>query len=227
VPPFLALVKNQQRRHFTGMSDYIDGQGFRANVGIVLMRASGDVLLGGRADGRGWQFPQGGMRRGESPEEALYRELHEEVGLESKDVDVLAATGDWLRYRLPPQYVRRRSRPRCIGQKQRWFLLRFLGEDHQLRFDATGEPEFDSWRWVDYWTPVREVVYFKRGVYAQALEQLGSAAFPAGPPPRPDWWLEFAANLGDSASNVADRGRKRASADNGDRAAGNGKTEGG
>jgi putative (di)nucleoside polyphosphate hydrolase len=187
------------------MSDYIDGQGFRANVGIVLMRDGGDVLLGGRADGRGWQFPQGGMRRGESAEQALYRELHEEVGLESRDVDVLAATDDWLRYRLPRQYVRRRARPRCIGQKQRWFLLRFLGEDRQLRFDTTGEPEFDSWRWVDYWTPVREVVYFKRDVYAQALEQLGAVAFPEGPPPRPDWWPEFALNLNGSVGNGADQ----------------------
>jgi putative (di)nucleoside polyphosphate hydrolase len=188
------------------MSDYIDAEGFRANVGIVLMRDGGDVLLGGRADGRGWQFPQGGMRRGESAEQALYRELHEEVGLESKDVDVLAATEDWLRYRLPRQYVRRRARPRCIGQKQRWFLLRFLGHDRQLRFDTTGAPEFDSWRWVDYWTPVREVVYFKRGVYAEALAQLAAVAFPAGAPPRPEWWTEFAANLRGSGSNGADQG---------------------
>jgi putative (di)nucleoside polyphosphate hydrolase len=186
------------------MSDYIDGQGFRANVGIVLMRDGGDVLLGGRCDGRGWQFPQGGIRRGESAEDALYRELHEEVGLESKDVDVLAATEDWLRYRLPRQYVRRRARPRCIGQKQRWFLLRFLGEDHQLRFDATPEPEVDSWRWVDYWTPVREVIYFKRGVYAQALEELGVAAFPGGPPRRPHWWPELTENLGNNEPNSAE-----------------------
>ena len=185
------------------MSDYIDGQGYRANVGIVLMRDGGDVLLGGRCDGRGWQFPQGGMQRGESAQDALYRELHEEVGLESKDVDVLATTADWLRYRLPRQFVRRRARPRCIGQKQRWFLLRFLGEDRQLRFDATGEPEFDSWRWVDYWTPVREVIYFKRTVYAQALEQLGVAAFPDGLPPRPDWWGDLAANFADPESNSA------------------------
>jgi putative (di)nucleoside polyphosphate hydrolase len=197
------------------MSDYIDGQGFRANVGIVLMRNGGEVLLGGRADGRGWQFPQGGMRRGESAEQALYRELHEEVGLESKDVDVLATTGDWLRYRLPRQYVRRRARPRCIGQKQRWFLLRFLGEDRQLRFDTTGEPEFDSWRWVDYWTPVREVVFFKRGVYAQALEQLGAAAFPAGAPARPAWWAEIAENLQGSDANSAEPADKCVRSGNG------------
>ena len=172
------------------MTDLIDAQGFRANVGIVLIRDSGDVFLGGRRDGRGWQFPQGGVRQDESAEQALYRELREEIGLESGDVEMLAATRNWLRYRLPRRYVRRRSRPLCIGQKQRWFLLRMLGSEERLRFDLTTQPEFDSWRWVDYWSPVREVIYFKRNVYARALEELGRVAVPDGPPPRPDWWSE-------------------------------------
>jgi len=172
------------------MTDQIDAHGFRANVGIVLIRDSGDVFLGGRRDGRGWQFPQGGVRQDESAEQALYRELREEIGLESADVEVLAATRSWLRYRLPRRYVRRRSKPLCIGQKQRWFLLRMLGGEERLRFDLTTEPEFDSWRWVDYWSPVREVIYFKRNVYARALEELGRMAFPDGPPPRPEWWSE-------------------------------------
>jgi len=172
------------------MTDLIDAQGFRANVGIVLIRDSGDVFLGGRRDGRGWQFPQGGVREDESAEQALYRELREEIGLESADVEILAATRNWLRYRLPHRYVRRRSKPLCIGQKQRWFLLRMLGGEERLRFDLTAQPEFDSWRWVDYWSPVREVIYFKRNVYARALEELGRQAFPDGPPPRPDWWSE-------------------------------------
>ena len=172
------------------MTDLIDAQGFRANVGIVLIRDSGDVFLGGRRDGRGWQFPQGGVREDESAEQALYRELREEIGLESVDVEILAATRNWLRYRLPRRFVRRRSKPLCIGQKQRWFLLRMLGSEERLRFDLTTQPEFDSWRWVDYWSPVREVIYFKRNVYARALEELGRQAFPDGPPPRPDWWSE-------------------------------------
>jgi len=172
------------------MSDLIDAQGFRANVGIVLIRDAGDVFLGGRSDGRGWQFPQGGVRQDESAEQALYRELREEVGLEAVDVEEMAATRTWLRYRLPRRYVRRRSQPLCIGQKQRWFLLRMLGGEDRLRFDLTTQPEFDSWRWVDYWSPVREVIYFKRNVYARALEELGREAFPDGPPPRPDWWSE-------------------------------------
>ena len=139
-------------------NDYIDRQGFRANVGIVLMRDTGELFLGGRVGARGWQFPQGGVNRGEHVEEALFRELTEEIGLRREHVEVLGSTRGWLRYRLPRQYVR----DRCIGQKQRWFLLRLTAEESQFRFDSTDQPEFDRWRWVDYWTPVREVVYFKR-----------------------------------------------------------------
>ena len=172
------------------MTDFIDAQGFRANVGIVLIRDGGEVFLGSRSDGRGWQFPQGGVQRHESPEEALFRELHEEVGLGQDDVEVMAGTRQWLRYRLPRQFVRRRSRPLCIGQKQRWFLLRMIGGDDRLRFDVTPKPEFDAWRWVDYWAPVREVIYFKRFVYARALGELAGTAFPGGPPPYPEWWSD-------------------------------------
>ena len=172
------------------MTDFIDAQGYRANVGIVLIRDGGEVFLGSRSDGRGWQFPQGGVQREESPEQALFRELHEEIGLEPQDVEVIATTRDWLRYRLPRQYVRRRSRPLCVGQKQRWFLLRMLGDDERLRFDTTSRPEFDDWRWVEYWHPVREVIFFKRGVYAQALDELGWLAFPDGPPAYPEWWSD-------------------------------------
>lgn len=172
------------------VSDYIDSQGFRANVGIVLMRDGGELFLGGRRDGRGWQFPQGGVQRNERPEEALYRELREEIGLERADVEVLASTARWLRYRLPRQFVRRKGGPLCIGQKQRWFLLRLLADESRLVFDATPEPEFDTGRWVDYWSPVREVIYFKRAVYARALQELGERAFERGPPPRPEWWSD-------------------------------------
>ena len=166
--------------------DYIDPDGYRANVGIVLMRAPFEVFLGGRIGGRGWQFPQGGVRHGERVEDALFRELHEEVGLEPTDVDVLGSTRGWLRYRLPPQNIR----DRCIGQKQRWFLLRFKGEDSRFRFDAAGQPEFDGWRWVDYWTPVREVVYFKRGVYVKALHELARFVGQDPLPGYPEWWAE-------------------------------------
>lgn len=171
-------------------TDYIDKDGFRANVGIVLTRGAGEVFLGGRVGGRGWQFPQGGVNRGERVEDALYRELKEEIGLGSEDVEMLGSTEGWLRYRLPRQYVR----DRCIGQKQRWFLLKLVSEESKLRFDCTNQPEFDRWRWTDYWTPVREVVYFKRRVYVRALQALGKHMFPDGPPPYPEWWPEVAAS---------------------------------
>jgi putative (di)nucleoside polyphosphate hydrolase len=166
------------------MSDYIDKDGFRANVGIVLTRGSGEVFLGGRVGGRGWQFPQGGVHRGEAVEAALFRELKEEIGLGSEDVKMLGSTQGWLRYRLPRQFVR----DRCIGQKQRWFLLELVSDESKLRFDLTNQPEFDRWRWTDYWTPVREVVYFKRRVYVRALQTLGQHMLPDGLPPYPDWW---------------------------------------
>jgi putative (di)nucleoside polyphosphate hydrolase len=170
------------------MVDLIDAEGFRANVGIVLMHDDGRVFIGRRTGGKGWQFPQGGVRRGESPEESLFRELHEEIGLSSEDVRIVAQTRRWLRYRLPARFVRRDSKPLCIGQKQRWYLLRLRHADPQFRFDLTGEPEFDRWRWVDYWQPIREVIYFKRKVYTRALHELGVVAFPSGLPPYPDWW---------------------------------------
>jgi len=165
-------------------ADYIDPEGYRANVGIVLMRSPYEVFLGGRIGGRGWQFPQGGVRHGERVEDALFRELHEEVGLDREDVEVLGSTRGWLRYQLPRQKIR----DRCIGQKQRWFLLRFLGDESKLRFDAAGIPEFDTWRWVDYWTPVREVVYFKRRVYVRALHDLAKFVGSLPVPAYPDWW---------------------------------------
>lgn len=168
--------------------DSIDSEGFRANVGIIISAGGGDVLIGGRIGQAGWQFPQGGIRRDEAPEEAMFRELQEEVGLGPRDVQVLGSTRDWLRYRLPEQFVRRNSRPLCLGQKQRWYLLRLLAPESHLRLDAGPVPEFDRWRWVDFWEPVREVIYFKRPVYVQALNELGPILYPAGLPPRPPWW---------------------------------------
>jgi putative (di)nucleoside polyphosphate hydrolase len=114
--------------------------------------------------------------------------LHEEVGLVVADVEILGCTRDWLRYRLPDKYVRRGSKPLCIGQKQRWFMLKLLGAEERVRFDRCENPEFDRWRWVDFWKPVNEVIYFKRRVYASALHELGPHVFPDGLPPRPRWW---------------------------------------
>jgi len=175
------------------MSDVIDADGFRANVGIILMLQT-QVFLGRRSGGRGWQFPQGGVRSGESLEQALYRELEEEIGVRKAGVDLLGQTERWLRYRLPARYVRRNQHPLCIGQKQRWFLLRLKSADVAFDFARTAQPEFDQWRWVEYWEPVREVIYFKRPVYARALTELAGLAFPRGKQPAlPEWWNKLTA----------------------------------
>lgn len=154
-------------------SEVIDSDGFRANVGIVLANDHGQVLWARRVGGRNaWQFPQGGIHPGESPEQALYRELHEEVGLGPDTVEVLASTRGWLRYRLPKRYLRKGQDRVCIGQKQKWFLLRLLEDDNAVRLDLNDKPEFDSWQWVSYWYPLEQVISFKREVYRRAMKEL-------------------------------------------------------
>lgn len=150
----------------------IDSDGFRANVGIILANTQGQVLWAKRIGHDSWQFPQGGIDYGETPLDAMYRELYEEVGLLPHHVELLAVTKDWLRYRLPKRYIRTNQEPLCIGQKQKWFLLR-LDENNakHIRFD-TSKPEFDEWQWVSYWYPLNQVVAFKRGVYQRALQEL-------------------------------------------------------
>ena len=169
-------------------NDWIDEEGFRANVGIILVDEAGKLLLGGRVGNRGWQFPQGGILEGEDPSDAMFRELREEIGLEPDDVEVLGSTQDWISYRLPDKFIRRNSLPLCIGQKQRWFMLRLVSNSENVRFDRADEAEFDRVRWVDYWRPVNEVIYFKRRVYAQALHELGRTSYPHKMPSRPRWW---------------------------------------
>jgi len=129
----------------------IDAQGYRANVGIIILNDLGQVFWGRRVGRAGWQFPQGGMNPEESPEQAMFRELREEVGLQPHHVEVLGCTRRWLRYRLPQRYIRRDQQPLCIGQKQRWFVLRLTAAE--TAFDLAGDatPEFDQWRWIDYW----------------------------------------------------------------------------
>ena len=154
----------------------IDPDGYRPNVGIVLLKEDGRVFWARRVGRDGWQFPQGGMRSDETPLEAMYRELHEETGLLPEHVEVLGATPGWLRYRLPRRYLRRNEKPLCIGQKQVWFLLRFVGDESHVRLDLSEKPEFDGWRWVDFWYPAEHVVAFKRSVYERALRYLAPLA---------------------------------------------------
>lgn len=150
----------------------IDDDGFRPNVGILLTNRVGRLLWARRVGGQdAWQFPQGGIKEHEDAEGALFRELEEEVGLVPDQVKVLGVTRGWLRYRLPARYVRQ-QKPLCIGQKQKWFLLRHLDDDASVDVMAADTPEFDSWRWVSYWYPMHNVVSFKRDVYRRALKEL-------------------------------------------------------
>ncbi|MEQ3724743.1 RNA pyrophosphohydrolase [Alcanivorax sp.] len=159
------------------MTGIIDDKGFRLNVGIIIAGQDGRVFWGRRVGNRdAWQFPQGGMMPGETPEETLFRELEEEVGLLPEHVDIIASTEGWLTYRLPRRFLRRpRNRPHCIGQRQKWFLLQLTAEEQSIDLFASDSPEFKDWRWVNYWYPIRKVVHFKRGVYARALRELAPA----------------------------------------------------
>lgn len=152
--------------------DIIDHNGYRRGVGIVIWDGRDRVLLARRSDHRGRQFPQGGVRQGERPRDAMYRELKEELGLDPSHVREVARMGRWVSYKLPTRYRRSRA-PRCIGQKQLWWLLRLTCAEEQVRPDLAEEPEFDDWSWVDYWLPAEEVVFFKRSVYRQVLEEFG------------------------------------------------------
>jgi len=154
----------------------IDAEGYRLNVGIILANRCGQVLWARRVGQDAWQFPQGGIKPHEIPEEALFRELHEELGLDPRHVAVLGRTRSWLRYTLPRRY-RRNCRPMCVGQKQIWFLLRLVGSESVVRLDTFEKPEFDYWQWVNYWEPMRQVIFFKRDVYRRALRLLAPLLF--------------------------------------------------
>lgn len=150
----------------------VDRAGYRLNVGIILVNDTGRVFWGKRQGHDSWQFPQGGLLQTETAEEAMIRELYEEIGLGPEDIKILGVTRRWLKYRLPKQYVRHGSNPLVIGQKQKWFLLRLIANEQKIRLDLSDSPEFDSWRWIDYHEPEKHVIFFKRQVYCQALKEL-------------------------------------------------------
>lgn len=156
----------------------IDAEGFRANVGIVICNRIGQVFWAKRYGQHSWQFPQGGIDQGETAEQAMYRELNEEVGLNPSDVEILGVTKNWVRYKLPKRLIRQGSNPVCIGQKQKWFLLQLTCKENDVDLMKSGHPEFDDWRWVSYWYPVRNVVSFKRDVYRRVMKEFVGIAMP-------------------------------------------------
>lgn len=150
----------------------IDEQGYRPNVGIVLVNPENRVFWARRAGRDGWQFPQGGIKSNETAEQALYRELYEEVGLTQEHVNLVGRTRDWLRYDIPDDYLRRPPHRNFRGQKQIWFLLRLVGCDEDVCLERARKPEFDAWQWIDYWSALDQIIDFKRAVYRQALKEL-------------------------------------------------------
>lgn len=162
----------------------LDREGFRPNVGIILLNAHNEVFWGKRLREHSWQFPQGGIKYGETPLQAMYRELHEETGLRPEHVKIVGRTRDWLRYEVPDKFIKREVRGHYRGQKQIWFLLRMVGRDCDICLRATDHPEFDAWRWNEYWVPLDAVIEFKRDVYQLALTEL--SRFLRRPAPRHD-----------------------------------------
>ena len=155
----------------------LDKDGYRPNVGIILLNQRNEVFWGKRVRQHSWQFPQGGIKYGESPEQAMFRELYEEIGLKPDHVHVVARTREWLRYTVPEQWIRRELRGNYRGQKQIWFLLRMMARDCDVSLRRSEKPEFDAWRWQDYWVPLDAVIEFKRDVYQQALSELSRFVF--------------------------------------------------
>ncbi len=155
----------------------IDKRGFRLGVAIIIVNQRNKLFWARRVGRTGWQFPQGGLLERESIRDGMFRELYEEVGLTPDDVTVIAESKRWLYYYLPRHLLRHHSRPLCIGQKQKWFLLRLKDDARPFSFTHTDMPEFDGFRWVNYWYPLRQVVFFKRKLYKRALSEFVSYLF--------------------------------------------------
>jgi putative (di)nucleoside polyphosphate hydrolase len=168
----------------------LDREGYRPNVGIILVNTRDEVFWGKRIREHSWQFPQGGIKHGESPEQAMYRELQEEVGLHPQHVKILGRTRGWLRYDVPKHWIKREWRNTYRGQKQIWYLLRLVGRDSDVCLRASNHPEFDAWRWSEYWVPLDAVIEFKRKVYQQALSELSRVLFRMRPRELPEAYRE-------------------------------------
>ena len=154
---------------------------YRPCVGVMLINAQGHVFVGQRKDSEvaAWQMPQGGIDKGEDPETAALRELREETGVTADLVEVVGQTGDWVTYDLPPELLGKVWGGKYRGQKQLWFLMRFLGTDDQVDI-ATDHPEFSEWAWLAPEHLVENIVPFKRDVYARVVAELGPRIAPGG-----------------------------------------------
>ncbi|URJ25330.1 RNA pyrophosphohydrolase [Candidatus Blochmannia ocreatus (nom. nud.)] len=155
----------------------IDNHGYRLNVGIVLCNTHKKVLWARKKSKQNnyyWQFPQGGINFGETPKQAMYRELFEEIGLNYKDVCILSTTRYWIHYKLPKKLIRKNINPICLGQKQKWFLLKLKSKDSKINVYNQKNYTFDQWKWVSIWYPIRQVVFFKRNVYKRIIQDFSN-----------------------------------------------------
>jgi len=144
---------------------------YRPCVGVMLLNPEGALFVGQRNDSEApaWQMPQGGIDKGETPEEAALRELREETGITADLVELVAVAPGWFRYDLPEHLIGKVWGGKYRGQEQKWVLLRFLGRDDEVRID-TAHPEFSAWRWLPPDEVLAQIVPFKREVYARALD---------------------------------------------------------
>ena len=153
----------------------IENLPYRANVGVMVLNKSGDVFVAQRLEhyANAWQMPQGGIDPGEAPAEAALRELEEETGINSSKVVILSETQNWISYELPANLIPKLWNGQYRGQKQKWFLMRFLGEDTDIDI-GTEEPEFSAWKWIAPSALPDAIVPFKRDVYVAVLEAFQS-----------------------------------------------------
>jgi putative (di)nucleoside polyphosphate hydrolase len=136
---------------------------YRLNVGAVLFGPDGRVLVGKRVKLDAWQLPQGGIDKGEEPGIAVFRELLEEIGTDK--AEIIGEHPEWMQYDFPSGLVGKSWRERYRGQSQKWFALRFLGQDSDIKLDADSHPEFDAWKWVELSELPGLAVSFKRNIY--------------------------------------------------------------
>ena len=143
---------------------------YRSNVAIIIVNQFGKVLWCQRKEHDGWQFPQGGIDKGETPREAVLRETREEVGLDSNDINIVYECEKWFKYDVPKvkksYYFKRNI---FKGQKQKWFLAKLLSDDNKINLRANTPVEFDEWVWANYWYPLHSVIAFKKEIYKKAL----------------------------------------------------------
>lgn len=155
----------------------IDEKGFRQGVAMIIVDERNRIFWARRLRRNGWQFPQGGLEDGEKPIDAMYRELYEEVGLKASDFEIVAESKRWLYYYLPKNLIRENDKPVCIGQRQKWYLLRVNSRNTHFRFDLCQKPEFEGFRWVNYWFPLKQVIFFKKRLYKRALREFAPILF--------------------------------------------------